>query len=233
MIKIFGVSILEDYDILPKLSEEVYKYLLSEIPKYDLVIVNDFGHGFINRDIIETFSQARFLAVNTQTNTDNAGFNLITKYPRADYVCLDEPETRLACQDKYGKIENLILLLSKNVKCNKIAVTHGQYPTIMYDGKFYEIPTLSNGLKDTTGAGDAFFAITAPCVATGLPMDVVGFIGNAVGALKVKIVCNRSSVEPEALYKFITELKENENGLRVGHAQIDASPPESHRLAGW
>jgi hypothetical protein len=37
-------------------------------------------------------------------------------------------------------------------------------------------------------------------------MDMVGFIGNAVGALAVRIVGNRSPVEPVTLYKFITAL---------------------------
>jgi hypothetical protein len=37
-------------------------------------------------------------------------------------------------------------------------------------------------------------------------MDMVGFVGNAVGALAVRIICKRESVEPVPLYKFITAL---------------------------
>jgi hypothetical protein len=37
-------------------------------------------------------------------------------------------------------------------------------------------------------------------------MDVVGFVGNAVGALAVQIVGNRFPVEPVPLYRFITTL---------------------------
>ena len=36
--------------------------------------------------------------------------------------------------------------------------------------------------------------------------EVIGFIGNCVGALAVQIVGNRESVEPTALFKFITTL---------------------------
>ena len=35
---------------------------------------------------------SRFLAVNTQSNSANLGYNLITKYPLADYVCVDAPK---------------------------------------------------------------------------------------------------------------------------------------------
>jgi sugar/nucleoside kinase (ribokinase family) len=140
-----------------------------------------------------------------QTNTDNSGFNFITDYPKADFICLDEPEARLATCNKYGSLENIIGNLSAFLKCNKIIITHGQDDTTAYDGTFYHIPIFSKDVKDTTGAGDAFFSIASLCAKT-TPMDLVGFIGNAVGALKVRTVCNRSSVEPKELYKFITAL---------------------------
>jgi hypothetical protein len=39
-----------------------------------------------------------------------------------------------------------------------------------------------------------------------VPQDIVSFIGNAVGALKVQIVCNRAPVDVVDLMKFITRL---------------------------
>ena len=44
---------------------------------------------------------------------------------------------------------------------------------------------------------------TAPCFARGLPLDMVSFIGNAVGALAVQIVGNKKSVEKYELFAFI------------------------------
>jgi sugar/nucleoside kinase (ribokinase family) len=69
-----------------------------------------------------------------------------------------------------------------------------------------EIPVFSREIVDRMGAGDAYLAVTAPCAALGYPMDLVGFVGNAAGALAVRIVGNRSSVEPVALFKFVTAL---------------------------
>jgi sugar/nucleoside kinase (ribokinase family) len=73
-------------------------------------------------------------------------------------------------------------------------------------GDGWEVPVFSREVVDRLGAGDAFLAVTAPCVAVGLPMDTVGFVGNAVGALAVQIVGNRSPVEPVALFKYVTAL---------------------------
>ncbi len=50
---------------------------------------------------------AKFLAVNTQSNSANMGYNLVTKYPRADYVCIDAPEARLAVSDRISKVGDI------------------------------------------------------------------------------------------------------------------------------
>lgn len=207
--KMFEICYLDDSELAGPLSEEVYNYLQLNTGDYDLVLVPDFGHGLIGERLAELLcDKARFLAVNTQTNSANAGFNLITKYPRADYICLDETEARLAYHDKYSPVDDLILRLSIDLKCNRIAVTRGHHGSVTYSSEdgFFETPALSEEVVDRVGAGDAYLSITSPCVADDNPMEMVGFIGNAVGALKVRIVCNRDSVEPVPLYKFIGAL---------------------------
>ena len=56
------------------------------------------------------------------------------------------------------------------------------------------------------GAGDAYLALTAPCVAAGLAMDVVGLIGGVAGALAVQIVGNQSALEPAAVHQLVRTL---------------------------
>ncbi len=209
LTKLFEVCFLDDYPLPEKLERNICKYLKRIIKDFDLVLVADFGHGFIGEDIVELISnESKFLAVNTQTNSANIGFNLITKYSRADYVCVDEPEMRLATHSKFDSVEDLILDLTKRLKYKKIIVTLGHKGSIGYSKKegFSGVPVFSKEVIDRVGAGDAFLSITAPCAAAGYPMEVIGFIGNAVGAMKVLIVGNRYSVEPVPLYKFIATL---------------------------
>ncbi|MBI5100339.1 MAG: hypothetical protein HZB33_00670 [Nitrospirae bacterium] len=71
------------------------------------------------------------------------------------------------------------------------------------EGRINRTPIFSSKVVDTIGAGDAFFAFTAPCFSNGLPMDMVSFIGNAVGALAVQIVGNKKPVEKYELLEFI------------------------------
>jgi len=209
LTKMFEICYLNDGGLPEVLNQEVCGYLREHIHDYDLVLVADFGHGFIDKRIIDVIcEEARFLAVNAQSNSANAGFNLITKYPKADYVCIDELEARLACRDRFSELEDLAIDIAKKLQCGSVAITHGHHNTLTYASEegFSETPVFSTEVVDTVGAGDAFLSLTSPCVAIGSPMEIVGFIGNAAGALAVRTVCNKVPVEPVPLLKFITAL---------------------------
>lgn len=208
--KLFEICYLEEANHLPpSLEEKICGYLEQNLKGFDMVLVTDFGHGMLTPKLVNILSKkAKFLAVNVQTNSANMGFNLITKFKHADYICIDEPEIRLACHDKFANLEKLVLGISKKLDCAKIIITRGHKGSLTYSRKegFSQIPVFSKEIVDRVGAGDAFFSITAPCVFRNNPMQVCGFIGNAVGAIKVLIVGNRSSVEPIPLFKYITTL---------------------------
>jgi len=208
--KLFEICYLEDTRYLSEaLEKKICAYLESHIKNFDLVVAADFGHGLMTPRIIEVLcKKSKFLAVNTQTNSANIGFNLITKFARADYICIDEPEIRLACHDKFSRLENLVLKVGKQLHCDKIIVTRGHLGSLAYSHAkgFTQIPVFSKQVVDRIGAGDAFFSVTSPCAEKGNPMEAVAFIGNAVGAMKVLIVGNRSAVEPVPLFKYIATL---------------------------
>jgi bifunctional ADP-heptose synthase (sugar kinase/adenylyltransferase) len=182
--KMFELCYMDDFIMDKKIEKDILRHLSSEVKKYDLVIVSDFGHGFMSPRLVDFISKkARFLAVNTQTNSANTGFNLVTKYPRADYICIDEPEIR-------------------------IAITRGHKGSLFHGNKngFCATPVFSKEIVDRIGAGDACLAVTSPAVASGMSCEEASFICNAVGALAVLIVGNRNPVDPVALYKFIVTL---------------------------
>lgn len=167
-----------------------------DIRDYDLVIVTDFGHGTLTKELIERVSkEARFLAVNAQTNATNYGFNLITKYPRADFVVLDELEARLAAHDDKSPLEDVILALG----FRNIIVTMGKNGAIGFDGAFERKGAMTDKIVDTLGAGDAFLCVSAPFAAAGASMKDLIRIGNAAGAIKVGIVGHRFAVDKKQL----------------------------------
>ena len=185
-------------------AQEQHTCDLPELGDYDAVIVTDYGHGMMTEDLIQRIcNESTYLAVNVQTNSGNYGYNLCTKYPGADFLCLDEPEARLATQNRYGPIRKSLEDLSRRFK--RICVTLGKAGAIGVDhGRFYECPAYTDTVVDTIGAGDAFFAV-ASCIAKGAHMDQILRIGNAAGALKSKIIGHRSAIKKEDLIALLSD----------------------------
>ncbi|MBI2004026.1 adenylyltransferase/cytidyltransferase family protein [Candidatus Pacearchaeota archaeon] len=197
-----------DNDLDYEQTKELSIHLEKILPDYDVVIVADFGHGMLNTELINLIiTKSKFLAVNTQVNAGNMGYNVISKYSKADYICLDERELRLECLNKKSELTELLPIVAKRVFCDKILVTQGNQGCIIFSSNsIKKIPAFSNHVVDTMGAGDAFLSITSPLVALNVPLEIIGFIGNAIGALKVKTVGNKEPIEKIALYKYLKSL---------------------------
>lgn len=171
-----------------------------DIKSYDLVVVCDFGHGTMTPELMERVTrEARFLAVNAQTNATNYGFNIVTTYRRADLVVVDELEARLAVHDRDSPIEDVILKLG----FPKIIVTRGIHGAIGYDGAFERQEAITDKIVDSMGAGDAFLSVVSPFAAAGASMRELVALGNAAGAVKVGIVGHRASVTKEAMRAYL------------------------------
>jgi rfaE bifunctional protein nucleotidyltransferase chain/domain len=210
MRKLFELYVMDDNPLAEEMSAELDRLISELAPAANVVIATDFGHGLIGPSAVQTLVEySPFLAVNAQSNSANMGYNLITRYPEADYVCIDAPEARLAVGDRISPIGDVAhKILSEHVECSKIIITHGKNGCVTHErgGETHAIPAFARNVVDTVGAGDAFLAVTAPLVAAGGSMDKVGFIGNVVGALKVEIVGHRKPIEKPALIKGITAL---------------------------
>jgi bifunctional ADP-heptose synthase (sugar kinase/adenylyltransferase) len=204
--KLFEVGFFDDRPLPHDVDASFAEYLATVVDGYDLVVVADFGHGCLSQASIDVLTQrAKFLAVNTQLNSVNYGYHVITKYRRSDYVCIDEEETRMAFRERLAPIPDLLPVIADKLDAKVVTVTRGHRGSTTWarGGRMVTIPIFSRQVIDTIGAGDAYLSITAPCVAAGFSPELVGFIGNAVGALAVRIVGNKMPVEPEGLFEFI------------------------------
>jgi rfaE bifunctional protein nucleotidyltransferase chain/domain len=208
--KLFEVYTMNDTPLDQAERTKIDRTTSERVKDADVVIVTDFGHGMIGPSTVDVLIEnSKFLAVNAQSNSGNHGYNLITKYPSADYICIDAPEARLAATDKFSDIASVIEeRLSRKIDCDNIIITHGSFGCYPFSRKtgVTRVPAFTKTVVDTVGAGDAFLTITSPLVAAGGNIEDVAFIGNAAGAIKVGIVGHRSSVEKVPLVKFVTAL---------------------------
>jgi cytidyltransferase-like protein len=208
LANLFELTFLNERPLPEKTENQFGTYLAHVAEDYDVVIVADFGHGLLGPRTIDILQKCSpFLAVNVQSNSANMGYNPVTKYARADYACLHENELRLANHDQFGALTELLERTAKALNASSLAITQaGEGSTIYQEGNVVHTPIFSTRVVDPIGAGDAYLAVTAPCAAAGYPAELIGFIGNCVGGLKVATLGNKESVEPVPLFKFITTL---------------------------
>lgn len=208
-LKLFEIYYMQDSQVDKDVEGGIIEYLRNSVGDYDVVVVNDFGHGFITDKIIRTICrQAKKLALNVQTNGANAGFNLVTKYPRADFVCVDEVELRYATHDKESDLRKVARQVQQEMGCDLIVTTRGGDGSLALsrqDG-FMETPAFAPHVVDAVGAGDAFFAFAAPVYAADVPTELVPFVGNVAGSLATQIIGNRDVVQLADMLKFIARL---------------------------
>jgi len=206
--KMFEVTFMEDSPLPEDTADQLNAYLSKHIDDYDLVIVSDFGHGMITQSTIDLLTKkAKYLALNVQTNSSNIGYNPVTKFPKADYACIDERELRIAYHNRSGDADELADRVQKDLSTKILTVTQGTHGSSTYVGaSAIQTPVFCSEVIDTIGAGDAYFSITAPVAAAGMDPEIVGFLGNIAGAIAARIIGNKESVDPVTLKKFVTTL---------------------------
>ena len=207
--KLLELYLMEATPLSEEEENEMMEKLDLALNEYDVVIAADYGHGMLTESAVETLcDKASFLVVNTQSNAGNRGFNHISKYRCADYVCLAGYEIMLETRSQDGDPRNMLAEVAKRIQCKRFTGTYGKRGSLHYDINhgFTEVPALATKVADRVGAGDAVLALTSLLVKQGVPWDVVGFVGNVAGAQMVNELGNRVSINKVALAKHIISL---------------------------
>lgn len=206
--KIFAINnIPERHGYEDTVKEKFVDKLLETIDSYDAVFLCDFGHGLVDDRVMEMVQdRAKYLILNCQTNSSNKGLNIITKYRRADAFTLDQQELSLAYPSYSDNEETRLKKLEKHLS-GKGWLTRGALGALQIDdGNIESCPAFTLSVKDTIGAGDAFFALAGIFTAAGAPTEIGTFMGNIGGAIGANIVANKESVEKVNALKFASTL---------------------------
>lgn len=202
--KLFSVNNIPKTMIYEKdAREKFYSTLAEKIEEFDAVFLCDFGHGLIDEEVKNLIQEkAKYLVLNCQTNSTNYGMNIITKYSRADVFTLDQTELKLAfpmyVSDEYTALEKLSTHLKGNGWLTRGSL--GAYG--IEEGEVHECPAFTLTVKDTIGAGDAFYSLAGLYTAAGAPIELGTFMGNISGALGANIIGNKDAVEKVNVLKY-------------------------------
>ena len=207
--KLLELYIMDDAPIPTDLDAAMAEDFRRLVADYDMVIVADFGHTSIGPRLLDAMcSTAPFLAVNTQANAGNRGFNTISRYPRADLISLAEHELRLETRDMERDVRPLMERVRDRMQNAYFVVTSGRQGCSVLGpgGDFLKVPAFAATVVDRVGSGDAFFAVAAMAARLGLPEEIIGFLGNAAGSQAVEIIGNKKSISSMTIKKCLTAL---------------------------
>ena len=148
---------------LSQIEERKLKLKINKkINKYDIVIVSDYGHSFINQKIANILSKSKKVIVNTQLNSANLGYHTIGKYKNANCAIINEVELRHELRERYDDVKKLMIKLSSKLQIKNLIVTCGKDGAHYYNSKkkeFVSCPAFAKNVIDKIGSGDSFMSI--------------------------------------------------------------------------
>lgn len=212
-----GNKVFETYDIGDSVSSakdatKLATVLEENLPNYDLVLVADYGHGLLDSRSIETLSKSKqMIAVNTQSNAGNRGFNTVSKYPRVDIVCLNGSEVALELRQQHRDVVELVPEFMESTGADFVAITSGSRG-VTYgrrengETSVASAPAFATKVIDRVGAGDALFAAIAVFVAAGASPQLAALAGNLAGAASIAAMGNQVAIDSVSMRRHLGAL---------------------------
>lgn len=167
-----------------------------DVDQYDAVLVADFGHGFC-----DSISINQGFHLMSQTNSNNFGFNRISKWKNINKksICIDSREASLQINRKtnFFDDEDFFELYNYEINCEKLFVTLGSNGAMSYDGRnILKHSSFKTQIIDTIGAGDTFFAFSS--LISQIDSNSL-FIPSLAASLSTTWLCNEKCVTKQTL----------------------------------
>ena len=208
--KIVGFYKFNDDIISASDENKIYKQTKNLLNKNSILLISDYGHGFISKTFAKKLSRLRnFTALNSQVNAANSGTHSIKKYSNIDLVIINETELRNELRDKEGRLETLMSKISSLYNFKILVVTRGKEGAVLFNKKikkFFFCPAFSENVVDKIGSGDAMLAILALAYKITNDDQISLLLGSLAAAQQVQFIGNKSSVDSLKLIKTFKHL---------------------------
>ena len=183
------------------------------------ILLYDFGLGMFDIDLTNFIKKKLknkiYLGVNVQTNSNNYGFNTIGKYNYANLISLDLNEYRLFLKNKELDYLSIIKKFrnQKNIKFQKANITLNKNGSVFFSGNYkvenkfiIKSPVFSNKIIDTTGCGDAYFAMNFILNLIKCPNDLNVYLSNCFAGMYSEILGNSKNIKKNDFLKYVESI---------------------------
>ncbi len=187
-----------------KFDKDNYGKIPAIKDKYDVIIVADFGHGFC-----KDLSIDQPFCLMTQTNSNNFGFNRVSKWKNYQKLmtCLDLREASLQMNNHFSEANEQMLKEIYNYELNSkyLFVTTGKKGSYFYNGtEAIQQPVFETQIVDTIGAGDTFFSFASLISTLNNTKDFL-FLPGLAASLSTTWLCNENSINKTNLIEHATK----------------------------
>ena len=208
--KVLGVYKINDEILTTKQDNSFNNILKNMVPRYDLVIVSDYGHGLIsNKNANLICKLSKYLALNAQVNAANVGYHSMRNYKNLDCVIINKREIHHEMRDRNNKTENLMKKLSFQQKIDNLVVTRGSEGALLYNKKYNKFSfcrAFAKNVVDKIGAGDAMLSIIALCLQKGFTRELSLLISSLAAGQSAETIGNKETVSKPKILKTLEHL---------------------------
>ena len=205
--KVFGSYIINDSPLDLENEKKLKNFLTNKLKNFDLVIISDYGHGFISDKNASLLSKkSKYIALNAQINAANRGYHTMNKYKNIDCVIINETELRHELRDKNSKVNYLMNNLSKKLNISNLVVTQGSEGATLYNKKskkFYYMEAFASKVVDKIGSGDTMLSLISIFLKLGLDKTYALLIGSLGASQSVSSMGNKNLIDKIKLIKAI------------------------------
>ena len=206
--KILGVYNIDDKEENYPSQNKKNNFLKKNVNKYDLVVLSDYGHGLLDKNISKTIiRKSKFLFVNCQINANNRGSHSIIKYKGSHNLIINESELRYEMRDNKTQITNLVKRFSNLYDISNVVVTQGSEGTLFYSKKennILNVPAIANKIVDKVGTGDMMLATISLFFAVSKDHNIGLVAGSMFGAKTIEKYGNENILNSAELLKFFS-----------------------------
>jgi rfaE bifunctional protein kinase chain/domain len=193
------VSYLHQNTISNTLKNSIYKYLSTNINKYDLIVFSDFNYGCLPQDLVDKIIKLAkkndvFIAADSQSSSQ---FGDISRFKGADLLTPTEREARISLKNIDDGLVVLADKLSKLASNKYLFLKMAEEGVLIHDGNAEggswvtdRIDALNHAPKDVSGAGDSFLIASAMSLALGGNIWKAAVMGSLAAAIQVSRVGN-------------------------------------------
>ncbi|OIQ49892.1 Bifunctional protein HldE [Pseudodesulfovibrio hydrargyri] len=196
----------------PAEMDTLFVILEENLPDYPVIILSDYGKGFISREFMDRFMpmvQGRSTPPLVLVDPKTVNYDL---YQGVDLLTPNTKEASEGANLPVSDRESIIeagRAIFRRLGCRNLLITLGPDGMALFEGQdsIRHIPTFARKVFDVTGAGDTVIATTALALAAGMDLLTACTLANYAAGVVVAQV-GAATATPDDLEETVNELPE-------------------------